>query len=67
MRDTKCQSVLAAVPCLVRPANARPGSVIILHDRPDLAEPPARKLARILAELTRGFRLLTLSRLVDGE
>lgn len=48
-------------------ANVRPGSIIILHDRPDLAEAPARKLARILPELTRRFRVVTLSRLVAGE
>ncbi|MEF8793278.1 polysaccharide deacetylase family protein [Thiohalorhabdus sp.] len=48
-------------------ANARPGSIIVLHDRPDLVEPPARKLARILPELTRRFRVVTLSRLVAEE
>jgi peptidoglycan/xylan/chitin deacetylase (PgdA/CDA1 family) len=45
-------------------ANARPGTVVILHDRGERAERTAKVLGRVLPELrARGFEVVTLSEL----
>ncbi len=47
--------------------NARPGSIILLHDRPDPGPGPAATLARILPGLTQRLRVTTLSELAALE
>lgn len=45
----------------------RPGSVIVLHDGPDRGRRTADVLVRVLPELrARGYRVVTLGRLVEG-
>jgi peptidoglycan/xylan/chitin deacetylase (PgdA/CDA1 family) len=48
-------------------ANARPGSIIVLHDGGDRGLRTAKALEAVLPELeARGLRVVTLSELVDG-
>jgi len=49
-------------------SNARPGSIIVLHDYEKRGERTAAALATILPELnSRGFRVITLSELLDWQ